>query len=93
VLTQTGLNYVSDKLVAADLETKAVEIFDPTTGEAVATINSEMSWPLNGTVTLEFGVPHLPYEVTHTGIDIATKKGDSIHPFMGGTVVYARELT
>lgn len=93
VLTQTGINYVSDKLATVDAESAAVEIRDPGTGEVVTTVESEMAWPLVGTVTLEFGVPHLPYQVTHTGIDIATKNGDPIHPFMGGTVIYARELS
>lgn len=93
VLTQTGLNYVSDKLAVENTESNVVEILNPGTGEVLTTIESEMAWPLVGTVTLEFGVPHLPYQVTHTGIDIATKEGDPIHPFMGGTVIYARELS
>jgi len=40
---------------------------------------------------LEFGVPHLPYQILHTGIDIANNKGTNITPFMGGTVTYAAE--
>lgn len=93
VLTQTGLNYVSDKLVVEDVESNTVEILNPANGEVLTSISTERAWPIIGTVTLEFGVPHLPYEVTHTGIDIATKEGDPIHPFMAGTVIYARELS
>lgn len=95
ILTQTGINIVSDKLVSIDSITNEVEIKDPTTGEAIATISSPMVWPVKGVITLEFGKPHLPYQLFHTGIDIANsqgKIGDDITPFMDGTVIYAGQM-
>jgi murein DD-endopeptidase MepM/ murein hydrolase activator NlpD len=52
-------------------------------------INKEASWPMNGTVTADFGVPHWPYQPTHTGIDISDQKSSGstlIYPFKSGTV-------
>jgi len=92
ILTQTGLNIVSDKLATVDTTTNTVEIHDPASGTVVTTINSPMVWPVFGVITLEFGKPHLPYQLFHTGIDIANsegKIGDDITPFMDGTVTYA----
>jgi len=91
ILTQTGINLVSDKLVDQTGIENQVEILDPITGEVTYTINQAMYWPTTGVVTLEFGVPHLPYQILHTGIDIANNKGTNITPFMGGTVTYAAE--
>ena len=91
ILTQTGINLVSDKLVDQTGVENQVEILDPITGEVTYTINQAMYWPTTGVVTLEFGVPHLPYQILHTGIDIANNKGTNITPFMGGTVTYAAE--
>lgn len=92
ILTQTGINIVSDKLVSIDSITNEVEIKDPITGEVITTISSPMVWPVKGVITLEFGKPHLPYQLFHTGIDIANPKGkigDDIVPLMDGTVIYA----
>jgi len=91
ILTQTGINLVSDKLVDQTGIENQVEIKDPVTGEVTDTINQAMYWPTTGVMTLEFGVPHLPYQILHTGIDIANNKGTNITPFMGGTVTYAAE--
>ncbi|MDD2225012.1 MAG: M23 family metallopeptidase [Candidatus Shapirobacteria bacterium] len=94
ILTQTGINIVSDKLVSLDSSTNTVEIHDPTSGVVITTISSPMIWPVKGVITLEFGKSDLPYEIMHTGIDIANpqgKIGDDISPFMDGTVIYAGE--
>jgi murein DD-endopeptidase MepM/ murein hydrolase activator NlpD len=48
------------------------------------------AWPLNGTVTTEFGVPHRPYQPRHTGIDISSYSrsgGASITSFRTGVVI------
>ncbi|MDQ3065080.1 MAG: M23 family metallopeptidase [bacterium] len=47
-------------------------------------------WPLRGRITTLFGVPHWPYQPTHTGLDISS--GDylgnvEIKPFRVGKVV------
>ncbi|MDD4135785.1 MAG: M23 family metallopeptidase [Candidatus Shapirobacteria bacterium] len=92
ILTQTGINIVSDKLVSLNETTNMVEIHDPTSGKVATTINSPMVWPVKGVVTLEFANPDLPYQLSHTGIDIANaegKIGDDITPFMEGVVTYA----
>jgi murein DD-endopeptidase MepM/ murein hydrolase activator NlpD len=94
ILTQTGINIVSDKLISVDSVTNRVEIHDPTSGVVITTISSPMIWPVKGVITLEFGKSDLPYEIMHTGIDIANpqgKIGDNISPFMDGTVIYAGE--
>lgn len=94
ILTQTGINIVSDKLISVDSVTNRVEIHDPTSGVIITTISSPMIWPVKGVITLEFGKSDLPYEIMHTGIDIANpqgKIGDNISPFMDGTVIYAGE--
>lgn len=51
--------------------------------------NEEASWPIRGTVTTEFGVPHWPWQPTHTGIDISDQKPSGttpIHAFKSGVV-------
>lgn len=92
ILTQTGINIVSDKLVSLDSITNKVEIHDPISGKVITIISSPMVWPVKGIITLEFAKPDLPYQLFHTGIDIANpegKIGDDITPFMDGTVIYA----
>ena len=90
-----GINVVSDKLVGVDTTTGNVQIKDPLNGSTVQEVSATVAWPVHGVVTLEFGEPDLPYELFHTGIDIANpygQIGDPIHPFMAGTVVYAGEI-
>ena len=46
-------------------------------------------WPIHGLVTLEFGVPHWPFQRTHTGIDVsdgAASGVTAVHPFEAGVV-------
>ena len=93
ILTQTGINIVSDKLVSLNETTNTVEIHDPTSEKVITTINSPMVWPVKGIITLEFGQSDLPYELLHTGIDIAGKIGDNVSPFMDGTVTYAGQTS
>ncbi len=48
------------------------------------------AWPIHGQVTTQFGVPHRPYQVTHTGLDISSGQRagiTAIHPFKSGTVI------
>lgn len=49
-------------------------------------------WPINGRVTTEFGVPHRPYQDTHTGIDISSGSYSgrtAVTPFKQGVVLSA----
>lgn len=51
---------------------------------------SQTIWPLSGAITTLFGVPHQPYQPTHTGIDISSgnRSGATpIKPFRAGTVI------
>jgi len=91
LLTQVGINIVSDKLVSQNPQTQIIEIRDPLTGDVVNTITPNVVWPAKGVITLEFGESS-KYQPFHTGIDIASKKGDPINPAMEGTVVYAGEI-
>lgn len=46
-------------------------------------------WPIAGRVTTEFGVPHRPWQRTHSGMDISSGKASgttAVHAFKGGTV-------
>lgn len=96
LLTHVGIDIISDKLVTSDPKDNTVIIHDPTGDpEKDKEITKKMEWPVHGVVTLEFGVSHLPYEVLHSGIDIANpygKVGDPITPFMDGEVTYAGEI-
>lgn len=91
ILTKTGINLISNKLIEQNTINNSINILDPKTGDTVATINKPIIWPTRGRVTLEFGKPHLPYQLLHTGIDLANIKGTEITPFMEGTVTYAAE--
>ncbi len=88
----SGVDIISDRLVTVNEQTKAIEIHDPGTGEIVKTIQAKVVWPTKGVITSEFGEPHLPYYLFHSGIDIAGKKGDPVNPFMPGKVIYEGEI-
>lgn len=95
ILTQAGINVVSDHLVGVDTKTQAIQIKDPLDGSVVKEITPQVAWPVKGVITLEFGESDWPYQPFHTGIDIANpsgKVGDQIVPFMDGTVTYAGEI-
>jgi len=93
LLTQIGLDIISDKLATVNEVTQTVEIHDPTTGE-VTPIDVKAAWPTTGVITLEFAQSS-GYQVFHTGIDIANanaKVGDPINPMLPGKVIYAGEI-
>lgn len=93
LLTQIGLDIISDKLVSVNEQTQNIEIHDPATGEAKQ-IEVKATWPTTGVITLEFGQSS-GYQVFHTGIDIANANGqigDPINPFLPGKVIYAGEI-
>ncbi|MFA6386103.1 MAG: M23 family metallopeptidase [Candidatus Paceibacterota bacterium] len=91
LLTQVGINIVSDKLVSQNPQTQTIQIKDPLNGDVVKTITPNVVWPTKGVITLEFGESSL-YQPFHTGIDIAGSKDDPVNPAMDGTVVYAGEI-
>lgn len=94
LLTNVGINIISDKLAESNPFTQSIELKDPVSGEVVKTIAPQVVWPVKGVITLEFGQSSL-YQVLHTGIDIANPQGvigDPINPAMDGTVIYAGEI-
>jgi len=95
ILTNAGINIVSDRLATVDSQTQAVQIHDPKDGSVIEEIQPVVSWPVAGIITLEFGQSNWPFQPLHSGIDIANpegKIGNPIHPFMDGTVIYAGEI-
>ncbi len=96
LLTNSGIDIISDRLATKNLQTQTVTIHDPATGKIISTINVNTSWPTNGVVTLEFGEPNLPYQLFHSGIDIASpngKVGNPVTALMPGKVIYAGEIS
>jgi len=94
ILTQAGINLVSNALASIDPQTNQVVIHDPANGNIIETITQPRIWPVSGPVSLEFGAIDLPYQPLHTGIDIASpthQVGDPVGAFMAGTVTYAGE--
>ena len=91
LLTQIGLNIISDKLVGQNPITQNIQIKDPVSGEVVKEINPTVVWPAKGVITLEFGQSSM-YQVFHTGIDIAEALDSSVNPAMDGKVIYAGEI-
>lgn len=94
MLTNAGIDIISDRLATVNEETTAVQIHDPATGEVVNEISAARAWPAIGVITLEFGESS-GYQIFHTGIDIASpvgKVGDPVNAFMPGKVIYAGEI-
>lgn len=90
-LTNSGIKEVSDTLVEYNAETNMIKLFYPN-GTLYKEITASVTLPVQGVITNEFGETHLPYYLFHSGIDIASKKGDPVTPFMPGKVIYAGEI-
>ena len=87
-LANVGVSAASSSLVSVNPTTHKVEIYDPK-GNLVTTLDVMTTWPVAGVVTLEFGASDLPYQIHHTGIDIADSRGKIGQPvttFMPGVV-------
>jgi murein DD-endopeptidase MepM/ murein hydrolase activator NlpD len=92
MLTQAGINTVSGALVSRAEQTTQVDIHDPSTGEVIDRVEATAIWPIGGIVTLEYA-QRSPYQLFHTGIDIAGPVGDPVGAFMAGKVIYAGETS
>lgn len=90
-MTNSGIEEVSDVIVQYNAKTNRVKLFNPD-GSLYKEITINVTMPVHGVVTTEFGESHLPWYLFHTGIDLASKKGDPITPFMPGKVIYADEI-
>lgn len=79
--------YKSTMLASAATAAPAQPVSQPATHNDTA-----VAWPIHGDVTTLFGVPHWPYQPTHTGLDISSghRSGVTpIKPFRSGRVVEA----
>jgi murein DD-endopeptidase MepM/ murein hydrolase activator NlpD len=79
------IDAASPPLLAANTLLPPVQIASqpPTRSDTTA------QWPISGDITTLFGVPHWPYQPTHTGIDISdgTRSGiTQVRPFKPGRV-------
>jgi len=92
VITQAGFNFVSDTLASINPITSLVEIHDPSNGSIIEILTEPRIWPTEGNVSLEFSQTS-PYQVFHTGIDIAGETGTPVGAFMTGTVIYTGETS
>jgi murein DD-endopeptidase MepM/ murein hydrolase activator NlpD len=62
----------------------------PAKAPAPAPVDTSAQWPIHGIITTEFWASDWPYQLHHTGIDIADGKPSGttpIHPFRSGKVV------
>lgn len=94
MLTQLGIDAVSGTLVSGDPQGLVINIHDPKTGEVVDQLIGQGTWPASGPVSHEFGLPHLPIQPLHTGIDIASPDRQVGHPivaFFEGEVSLVKE--
>lgn len=85
-LLNNGVQGASDAFVSVNPETHKVEVRD-VQGNLVTTMDATTAWPINGSVTQEFGNPNPPYQVAHSGIDISGGFGTPITVFMTGKVI------
>lgn len=82
----------SPALLAARTALPAVVAIAPTTNKVPAPpqTDSAPEWPLHGAITTEFGVPELPYQAIHTGLDISDGRrpgSTPVKPFRSGRVI------
>ena len=74
----------------ADLHAAETVSAKPVT-QTLPQTDSAAQWPVHGNITTLFGVPHWPYQPTHTGIDITDGKPSGttpVKPFKPGRVTY-----
>lgn len=90
-LTNSGVEEVSQALVEYNAKTNTIKLYYPN-GKLYKEITVNVALPVHGVITNEFGETHLPYYLFHSGIDIASKKGDPITTFMPGKVIYEGEI-
>src|SRR5439155_17755402 len=62
ILTNAGIDVVSQKLATVNSQTQAIQIHDPATGNVIKEISPQVTWPMGGVVTLEFGESDWPYQ-------------------------------
>jgi len=89
VIANAGISEVAHALASFNPITHKVEVKDAN-GNIVTQMDATTVWPVTGYVSEEFGVPHMPWQPYHTGIDIANEHrliGDPVTVFMKGKVI------
>ena len=89
VIANAGIAEVASALVSTNPITHEIEIKNAD-GVVTKILKTSTVWPVSGVVTLEFGESDYPYQVHHTGIDIANRHqliGDPVTTFMPGRVI------
>jgi murein DD-endopeptidase MepM/ murein hydrolase activator NlpD len=79
----------SPALLAAQKALPAAPAPAPASQAAAPSAVITPQWPIHGVITTLFGVPELPYQAIHTGLDISDGKAPGttpILPFRPGTV-------
>ncbi len=90
-ITQVGAQAISDVLLPHGENTNPTSI--PTIYGLIELENPAI-WPVGGVITQEFGTPNFPFQVAHTGIDIANPNGaagDPVRAILPGKIVFAGE--
>lgn len=96
--TLSSLIRPADNAEVPVIDTQLEELYaahpDLTTAEPAAEAEPQAHvitlWPIHGKITTRFGVPHRPYQDTHTGLDISSGNRSGvmqIKPFRAGKVV------
>lgn len=91
-MANSGFAAISNAFVSVNPVTHKVEVRDAS-GLIVANLELSTVWPTKGVITQEFGHPNPPYEVHHSGIDIAGSLNEPVTTFMNGQVVDVGSLT
>jgi murein DD-endopeptidase MepM/ murein hydrolase activator NlpD len=65
---------------SASLVAKPSPADKPTAPAAQPAADTSTQWPIHGMVTTQFGVPELPYQVIHTGLDISDGNRPGVTP-------------
>jgi murein DD-endopeptidase MepM/ murein hydrolase activator NlpD len=95
-ISNIGSPAISQLLVENHSSAQTITVSDPADFSAKTTFSTTITKPVEGVITKRFGTPHLPYQVLHTGLDIANStgiEGDPIRAFMDGTVIHLGDLS
>jgi murein DD-endopeptidase MepM/ murein hydrolase activator NlpD len=86
-MTQVGAAVVSDILLPQVANRNPTTI---PTFRGTIQLSQPAIWPVtHGVITQEFGHPNPPFQVAHTGLDIASFEGDRVRAILPGTVTFA----
>ncbi len=79
-----------DPMLSEEIAEQSAVLEAETINETTNKIKSVTQWPMKGKITTHFGVPHWPFQPTHTGLDISDGRGSGstpVKPFKFGRVI------